>query len=83
MADTSTNYLVSQQRLRWQISAQRTAIEQNRLAILEMYERRQQHLANISASEEAIKRIEADLTALEQAHGFLTDEDIAEMSAEV
>jgi hypothetical protein len=72
----TVNQKVAQQRLRWQISQQRLGIEQQRLNVMEMVERKQQHLTNIDAHNRAIVQLEADLAALEQASGPLTEEDI-------
>jgi hypothetical protein len=72
----TVNQKVAQQRLRWQIAQQRQGIEQQRLNVMEMVERKQQHLTNIDAHNRAIAQLEADLAALEQASGPLTEEDI-------
>ena len=79
MGDRMPNYLLEQQRLRWQILAQETQIEQQRLAIMEMSDKKQRHLENIEASKKAIATYKEQLADLEKTHGKLTEENYKDM----
>lgn len=52
---------LSQQMLRWQIAEQETAVQRNRVAVLEMVERKRNNDANIFAAKGYIQQIEAKL----------------------
>lgn len=69
MSDVMPNYHVEKQRLKHQMAAQRATIEQQKLAIMEMSDRKMRHLENIESAEEAISNMNAKLKSLEEAHG--------------
>lgn len=69
MADVMPNYQVEQQRLRAQIAAQQATIEAQKLAILEMEDRRTRHEENIAAAQKAISTLTEQLHSLMAAHG--------------
>lgn len=79
MADVTPNYMVEQQRLRSQIAAQRSTIEGQKLAILEMADRKVRHMENIQAAEREVAKLEEKLTRLQADHGELTSGKVAEM----
>lgn len=79
MADVGPNYHVEQQRLKSSLAALRANIEAQQLAILEMADRAQKHRENIAASLKAISEYEANLRAMEAAHGILTKDIIEAM----
>ena len=78
MADVMPDYIVSQQRLRWEIAQLVARIEGRKLELLELVSRRNQTLANWDAEEEAIAKKKSDLESLEKAHGPITDQTIQE-----
>ena len=74
MGDVVPNWRLEQQRLRAQIAEQRSRIEAQRLAILEMADRKLRHEENIDAALKAISTYEEQLHGLEATHGPLTEE---------
>jgi len=79
--DSLPNYHVEQQRLRAQLAAQRSKIEEQKLTILEMADRKTRHEENIAAAERAIAEYAKQLAALEATHGALTDATYETMRA--
>lgn len=69
MADAVVNYQVEIQRLRAQIAQQTATIEAQRLAIMEMQDRKVRHEANIAAAELAIETYKEQLAGLKNTHG--------------
>lgn len=78
MADVMPDYKVSQQKIIAQIAAQKAQIENQKLAIMEMSERKRSHETNIQAAYRAIAEYETQLRSLEDAHGKLTDKEYEE-----
>lgn len=64
MADVTPDYKVSQQRLVAQISAQRTQVENQKLAIMELADRKRRHEENIEAAKRAISEYQAQTAQL-------------------
>ena len=76
MADSMPNYQVEIQRLRAQISDQKSTIQKQVLSILEMTDRKARLLENIAATKKAIIDYTEKLRVLEEAHGGLSEADI-------
>jgi hypothetical protein len=76
MADAMPNYQVEIQRLRAQISDQKSTIQKQVLSILEMTDRKTKLLENIAATKKAIIDYTEKLRVLEEAHGGLSEDDI-------
>lgn len=81
MADATPNYQVEQMRLRSQILAQEAAIATQRLAIMEMADRKSRHLDNIAAAKRAIEEMQEKLKGLGEAHGELTEQQFERYEA--
>lgn len=76
MADSMPNYQVEIQRLRAQISDQKSTIQKQVLSILEMTDRKTRLLENILATKKSIIDYTEKLRVLEEAHGGLSEDDI-------
>lgn len=72
MADVVANYMVEQQGLRTRILEQRAAVARQKLAIMEMSDRKRRHEENIAASLKAIGVLEEEM-ATGTATGEATD----------
>ena len=83
MADAIPNYKVEQQRLKMRIAEQHSNIERQTLDIMEMADRKLRHEENIEAAHRAIAQYQSDLSALENAHGKLDENEIEAMSASI
>ena len=78
MADMSPDYMVSQQKLTFEIMQLKTRIEGRKLELLELVSRRNSTLANWAAEDKAIIEKEKNLADLSAAHGAVTQELIQE-----
>jgi hypothetical protein len=69
--DVTPNWHLEQQRLRAQIAQQQATIEAQRLAIMEMDDRKSRNEENITAALAAILNYQEQLDSLEATHGPL------------
>ncbi len=76
MGDVMPDYKVEMQRLVMQIAAQEHAVQQRRLEIMEMADRKKRAIEAIDAAKKAIAKIKKDLESLEGAHGKLTEGEL-------
>ncbi len=71
-----SDYLVSQQKLKFEISQLETRIVGRQLELLELVSRRDNTLSNWASELEAIEHKKQTLKDLEKAHGTVTNEMI-------
>lgn len=83
MADVMPNYQVEIQRVRSQILEQQATIQKQILNVLEMKDRKERLLENITATKKSIVDYKAKLKQLEDAHGGLSEEAIQKLIDEV
>ena len=69
------NYRVEQQRLKMQIAAQEHAVEQRKLEIMEMVDRKNKATEQIQAAKQAIAHMTKSLSELIKNHGPIYEED--------
>jgi chromosome segregation ATPase len=71
--------VMERQRARAQLAALRHTLEDQRLTVLEMGDRRSKHVESIAAAHRALGEFEGQLAGVEQTHGALTDDAIEAM----
>jgi len=76
VVDTGTDYLVSQQKLKFEIAQLEARIIGRQLELLELVSRRDGTLRNWASELEAIEHKKSNLVDLEKAHGAVTDKII-------